>query len=313
MRNSFIKALEDITCNHPELVLILGDLGFGVMNRFAELYPKQLINAGVAEQNMTGLAAGLALSGKKVFTYSICNFTTLRPLEFLRNDVAYHGLNVTAVSVGGGLAYGPLGISHHATEDLAILRAIPDMTVFAPGDTCEAYEITKRIVEENLGAVYLRIGRAGEATIHTNESIKALRLGKILVLKEDPDRKIALLSTGGMLEVAITVHERLAAIGRSASIYSVHTIKPMDTEKVHEIFKNYNIIISMEEHSLIGGLSSALLECLPGQKGVHLDHYYPFGLPSVFTSIVGDQKYLRKRYGISPEAIFLKIQETLKN
>jgi len=101
MRNSFMKALEEMTCDHPEILLMLGDLGFGVVKKFGELYPKQLINAGVAEQNMTGMAAGLALSGKKVFTYSICNFTTLRPLEFLRNDVAYHNLNVTAVSVGG--------------------------------------------------------------------------------------------------------------------------------------------------------------------------------------------------------------------
>ena len=122
------------------------------------------------------LAISLALAGKKVFTYSIANFTTLRPLEFIRNDVAYHDLNVCVVSVGGGLAYGSLGISHHATEDLAILRSLPNMTVFAPGDTMEAFEITKQIIQKDLGPVYLRLGRAGEATLHSDESIKKMRV-----------------------------------------------------------------------------------------------------------------------------------------
>jgi transketolase len=313
MRNSFMKALEDLTCDHPELILILGDLGFGVVNQFAELYPKQIINAGVAEQNMTGMAAGLALSGKKVFTYSICNFTTLRPLEYLRNDVAYHDLNVTAVSVGGGFAYGSLGISHHATEDLAILRSIPNMTVFAPGDTREAYEITKCIIEKDLGPVYLRLGRAGEATIHSDESIGRFQLGRILTVIEDTSKQIALVSTGGMLEVAVDIQKKLANIGRTSSVYSVHTIKPMDTQKVVEIFTEYDLVISMEEHSIIGGLSSAMLECLPGRYAGVISHFHPFALPSIFTSIVGDQKYLRESYGISSTAIYNKLLQVIDN
>jgi transketolase len=313
MRNSFMGALEDFACNHPELILLLGDLGFGVVNRFAELYPEQVINAGVAEQNMTGMAAGLALSGKKVFTYSICNFTTLRPLEFLRNDVAYHDLNVTAVSVGGGLAYGSLGISHHATEDLAILRAIPNMTVFSPGDTREAYEITKSIISNDLGPVYLRLGRAGEATIHSDESIKSFQIGKILPVIVEEAKQVAIVSTGGMLEVAVDVRKRLADIGIPSSVFSVHTMKPMDDKKVVEIFSDYEIVVSMEEHSIIGGLSSAMLESLPGHYEGRLNHYIPFALPSLFTSIVGDQKYLRERYGISPDAIFNKLRHITKS
>src|SRR3990172_4207808 len=182
MRNSFFRALEEHA--QPNTIFITGDLGFGVINNFIKKFPDKFINAGVAEQNMIGLAAGLAMAGKKVFAYSIANFNTLRPLEQIRSDVAYHELNVTIVSVGGGLAYGALGISHHATEDIAILRAIPNMTVFAPGDTAEAYHITKKIITGNLGPVYLRIGRAGEATIHTDESIKKLVPGKGLPLIE---------------------------------------------------------------------------------------------------------------------------------
>lgn len=305
MRNSFFRALEEHS--QPDTVFITGDLGFGVLDGFVKKFPEQFINAGVAEQNMVGLAAGLAMAGKKVFAYSIANFTTLRPLEQIRSDVAYHDLNVTIVSVGGGLAYGALGISHHATEDLAVLRAIPNMKVFAPGDTVEAYHITKKIIYENLGPVYLRIGRAGEATIHTDESIKKLELGKGLPLIESGKKEVALLSTGGMLETAMNVSGRLKEKGIESSVYSFHTVKPMDTELVRKIFREYRYVASMEEHSIIGGFSSAILESLVGTPNVKLENYLVFALPSEFTSKVGDQNYLRDVYGISPEKIFLKI------
>ncbi|MBD3338562.1 MAG: transketolase, partial [Candidatus Lokiarchaeota archaeon] len=218
MRNSFIHALEEYS--QPNTILIVGDLGFGVVENFKKKYPNQYINAGVAEQNMTGLAAGLALGGKKVFTYSIANFTILRPLEQIRNDIAYHDLNVTMVSVGGGLAYGSLGFSHHATEDLAIMRALPGMTVLAPGDTVEAFEITKRIIQDDLGPAYLRLGRAGEATLHSDESIQSLKIGKVLPLVTNGDSTLAILSTGGMLETAVNVRSQLLEDEIESSIFS---------------------------------------------------------------------------------------------
>lgn len=310
MRNSFFRALEEHA--QPNTVFVTGDLGFGVIDGFVKKFPKQFVNAGVAEQNMVGLAAGLALTGKKVFCYSIANFTTLRPLEQIRSDVAYHDLNVTIVSVGGGLAYGALGISHHATEDLAILRALPNMKVFAPGDTVEAYHITKKIIDENLGPVYLRIGRAGEATIHTEETIKKMVLGKGLPLVESSKKDIALLSTGGMLETAMNVSGRLKESGIEPSVYSFHTIKPMDVELVRKIFKEYKYVFSMEEHTCIGGFGSALLESLVGVSGIKLENYMMFALPSEFTSKVGDQNYLRDVYGISPDKIFSNIMKKLK-
>ncbi len=310
MRNSFIKALEDYV--RPNTMLVVGDLGFGVVDNFRKKYPKQFINAGVAEQNMTGLAAGLALSGKKVFTYSIANFTTIRPLEQIRNDVAYHDLNVTMVCIGGGLAYGSLGFSHHATEDLAIMRALPNLTVLAPGDTMETYELTKQIIQQDLGPVYLRLGRAGEATLHTNETIKKLSIGKALPLSIDDSANLAILSTGGMLEVAVEVCELLKELHMEASIYSFHTIKPFDQILVKQVFKDYQYVISLEEHSCIGGFCSAVLESLVGVSGTNLVKYQPFALPSIFTSRVGDQGYLRDYYGISPKKIFSKLKQFIK-
>ncbi|HNZ42462.1 MAG TPA: transketolase C-terminal domain-containing protein [Bacteroidales bacterium] len=309
MRTAFFQALEDHA--QPQTVFITGDLGFGVINGFLKKHPEKFINAGVAEQNLIGLSAGMALAGKKVFAYSIANFNTLRPLEQIRNDVAYHKLNVTVVSVGGGLAYGSLGISHHATEDLAILRSIPNMTVFAPGDTKEAYELTKRIICEDLGPVYLRLGRAGEATLHTDESVKKLVIGKAFPLIETSNRKLAILSTGGMLETAVKVCEQLKQQNIQSSVFSYHTIKPFDIETTRRIFKEYELVVSLEEHSIIGGFSAAILESLVGSKGITLDNYLPFALPTTFTSKVGDQNYLRNLYNISPEKILEKILNTL--
>src|SRR5207302_7770276 len=146
--------------------LVVGDLGYSVIEKFAETYPDQFVNVGVAEQNMTGIAAGLALSGKIVFTYSIANFATLRCLEQIRNDVCYHNANVKVVAVGGGLAYGALGSTHHATEDLAIMRALPRMVVVAPGDPVET-ELLTRAVAAEAGPCYMRLGRAGRSEEHT--------------------------------------------------------------------------------------------------------------------------------------------------
>jgi len=311
MRNAFVNALiENAT---KDTILITGDLGFGVLSEFHNKFPKQYLNAGVAEQNMTSVAAGLSIEGKKVFTYSIANFNTLRALEQIRNDVAYHNLNVAIVAVGGGLCYGQLGISHHATEDLAILRAIPNMTVFAPGDTKEAYIITKLIIEQELGPVYLRIGRAGEATIHSDDSIKNFKVGKFLPLIVEEKANIAILSTGGMLETAKAVHDVLFHENLTASVYSFHTIKPFDKEGVLEIFNKYSYIYSIEEHSIIGGFASAISESLIGIKNCNIGKFYAFALPSEFTSKVGDQNYLRNIYGLSVNNIVSKIKQFVEN
>ena len=156
MRDAFVKKLTELAREDSDIMFLTGDLGFGVFDDFEKEFPTQYLNVGVAEQNMTGIAAGLGLEGKKVFTYSIANFSTLRCLEQIRNDAAYHEVNLTVVSSGGGFTYGALGMSHHATEDLAIMRALPDVTVLAPSPTWEAYHATKAITETS-GVGYLRI------------------------------------------------------------------------------------------------------------------------------------------------------------
>lgn len=309
MRNSFVSALEEF--NTPNTMLVSGDLGFGVLNGYREKFPEQFLNVGVAEQNLTGIAAGLALEGKKVISYSIANFNTLRAIEQIRNDIAYHDLNVIIVAVGGGLAYGQLGITHHATEDIAILRSIPNMTVLAPGDKNEAYHIMKSLLLEDYGPVYLRIGRANEASLYKDEEINSIKIGKIHPLVCDKNAKIAFLSMGGMLEIAKKVHLQLKNKDINSSVYSVHTIKPIDKNKIIEIFNKYDYIFSFEEHSIIGGLSSAIAEVLIGNPKINIGKFNSFALPSEFTSIVGDQDYLRDYYGISAEKILQRIKNII--
>ncbi|MFC2084436.1 transketolase family protein [Bacteroidota bacterium] len=309
MRNSFINALEEFS--NDNTILITGDLGFGVLTNFEKKYPQRYINAGVAEQNLTGIAAGLALEGKKVITYSIANFNTLRALEQIRNDIAYHNLNVIIVSVGCGLAYGQLGISHHATEDIAIMRSIPNMSVFAPGDTMEAYLITKLLLQKDFGPVYLRIGRAGEATIHTQDKIREFEIGKPMVVRHDNNNNIALFSTGGMLKVALDISNLLNEINESSSVYSFHTLKPINSDMIHNLFKSYKYVFSFEEHTICGGFGSLLLESLIGKSQINLERFYAFALTSEFTSIVGDQNYLRDYYDISTDKIFSKIKSII--
>ena len=168
MRTAFIETLTEEAAKNPDVCLVVGDLGFGVVTDFAESMPKQFLNPGVAEQNMTGVAAGMAMMGKNVFTYSIANFPTIRPLEQIRNDICYHNANVKVVSVGGGFCYGALGPTHFATEDLAIMRSLPNMLVIAPGDPIEAKLATRALVEHE-GPAYLRLGRAGEPLVHKAE------------------------------------------------------------------------------------------------------------------------------------------------
>src|SRR5438093_2694903 len=205
MRGAFRDAICELAAADERIWLLTGDLGYTVLERFYERFPARFVNVGVAEQNMTGVAAGLALSGKIVFTYSIANFASLRCLEQIRNDVCYHNANVKVVAVGGGLAYGALGSTHHATEDLAIMRALPRMVVVAPGDPVET-ELLTRAVAAEAGPCYMRLGRAGERAIHPAHL--RLQLGRAIVAREGSD--LALISTGGLLGTAVQVAEHLA-------------------------------------------------------------------------------------------------------
>ncbi len=285
-----------LAAEDDRVCLVTGDLGFGVVGPFAAKFPGQFVNVGVAEQNMTGVAAGMALCGKVVFTYSIANFPTLRCLEQIRNDVCYHHANVKIVSVGGGLAYGALGASHHATEDIAVMRALPEMTVIAPGDPIEA-EMATGALAAWPGPAYLRLGRSGEPMVHP-ESVN-FQIGEAIQVTDGGD--ITLIATGTMLCATVQAAAQLAREGIAARVLSMHTIKPLDAEAVYQAARETRAIITIEEHSIIGGLGSAVAELLAEFSDCHV-RFRRMALPPAFTA-VGSREFLTKSYSLFAEGI----------
>jgi transketolase len=306
MRTAFIETLFELAKQDERIVLIVGDLGFSVVEPFMKQLPRQFLNVGVAEQNMTGIAAGMALSGKIALTYSIANFPTLRCLEQIRNDVCYHNANVKVVSVGGGFAYGSLSVTHHATEDLAVMRALPGMVVVAPGDPGEARAATRAITAYP-GPCYLRLGKAGEPTVH--QGTIDFQLGKAICMREGSDA--TLISTGGLLHTTMRTAERLASEGIEARVLSMHTLKPLDMEAVLSAAAETRMIVTIEEHSIIGGLGSAVAEALAEADGPKIT-FKRIGLPSAFSPHIGNQEYLQDRHGLTPEAISQCVVRTLQ-
>lgn len=297
MRNTFIKTLYEIAKKDKNVQLITGDLGFGVFTEFWTDFPNQFINVGISEQNMAGIAAGMGLENKIPFIYSIGNFPTLRALEQIRNDIAYHKSNVKIIAIGGGFAYGALGMSHHATEDIAILRALPEIVVFSPCDPIEVEAVVKEAYKMK-GPCYIRLGKGGEKNIHNN-SID-FSVGKAYKLKDGKD--IAIFSTGSITEEAMLAAETLKEKNIDISVYSFPTIKPIDEKLILNCARENKLIITLEEHNIIGGLGGAVAEIMSTQRSNRaiLDR---MGLKDEYTSVVGDQKYLRHYYKIDAESI----------
>ena len=310
MRDTFVKTLIEEAKKDKNIELITGDLGFGVLKPYFEQLPNQFTNAGIAEQNMTGVAAGMALCGKTVFTYSIGNFPTLRCIEQIRNDCAYPHANVKIVCVGGGFVYGSLGLSHQATEDIAILRALPEVTVVCPGDLVEAAEATKAIAHTP-GTVYLRLGRGGEKRVHNK--IDNFQIGKAIKIreaKEDCNKKVALFSTGAILDEVTEAAGILEKEGIGVEEYSFHTVKPIDKDVILDCANRYDYIVTVEEHNVIGGFASAVSEVITdSDENVRL---IKIGLNDEYCSKVGNQKYLRAQYGMTAQDIVKKVKETVR-
>ncbi|MDB5703910.1 MAG: transketolase [Sphingomonas bacterium] len=304
MRDSFIRALTELAASDPEIMLVNGDLGFGVLTDFIARFPDNYVNAGVAEQNMTAVACGMALAGARTYTYSIANFPTLRCLEQLRNDVCYHRANVTVVAVGGGFSYGQLGMSHFATEDLAILRALPDMTVVAPSDPWQAFELTKQLYARG-GPSYLRLDKGSAGLSPDGPPVE---LGRIRQVREGGDAVI--FATGAILGEALAAAETLAEQGVGVRVVDVHTIKPFDAAGVCGTARTSGVVVTVEEHSIVGGLGGAVAEaCLEG--GVAMRGFRRVGLADCFPSVVGDQDYLRAHHGMDRHAIHAALRGLL--
>lgn len=305
MRDRFIQTLCRLAEADSRIVLITGDLGFAVLDEYRKRFPAQFINAGVAEQNMTLVATGMALEGHVVFTYSIGNFPTLRCLEMIRNDAAYHEANVKVVSVGGGFSYGALGISHHATEDLAIMRSLPGVTCLAPTSLGEVTDATKAITQIS-GTCFLRLdkdkgpdGLPGEAFV----------VGRPRVLRSGTD--VALFTSGGILSEVVAAADRLQAEGVSCSVYSVHSLSPVEPDRFIQAAKSHRAVVTVEEHTVSGGLGGLVLETLADEQ-VFPRKFLRIGLDRCFSSVVGSQTYLRKVYRLDCPSIVQRTLELLR-
>lgn len=305
MRDTFVKTLIELARRNPRIELLTGDLGFGVLKPYFEQLPDQFTNVGIAEQNMSAIAAGMALEGRIVFTYSIGNFPTLRCLEQIRNDCAYHHADVKIVCVGGGFAYGSLGMSHQATEDIAIMRSLPEVAVFCPGDLAEAEEITKAIVDYP-GTCYLRLGRGGEKRIHAG--IKDFQIGKAIPVTKG--ERVAIFSTGAIFEEVEIACGQLAASGIMPTVFTFPTVKPIDRKTIIYCAATHELIVSCEEHNVTGGFGGAVAEVMAETgSGARL---LRIGLNDQYCTKVGNQKYLRDEYGMSGEKITAEILKRLE-
>jgi transketolase len=300
MRTAFIEQLCAIAEQDDRVWLVSGDLGYSVLEAFADRFPGRYLNAGVAEQNMTGVAAGLALRGKIVFTYSIANFPIMRCLEQIRNDVCYHDLDVKVVAVGGGLAYGSHGYTHHGVEDLAIMSAMPNMKVFAPGDPLETRAATSAIAASP-GPAYLRLGKAGEPVLHAAPI--SFSIGRAIQLQDGRD--FTVISTGGMLGTALEATRQLHASGHFIRLLSMPTLVPLDSDAIRLAAAETSGILTVEEHG-IGGLGTMTAEILAGiPAGVA---FFPLRLGRNPIRVAGSQVELRSAQGLSVPGILAGIE-----
>lgn len=303
MRTAFIETLLELAEQDDRVWLLTGDLGFSVLEPFAKLFPDRFVNMGVAEQNMTGVASGLAFEGKIVFTYSIANFPVMRCLEQIRNDVCYHNLNVKIVAVGGGVAYGASGYSHFAVEDLAVMRAMPNMTVIAPGDPTEA-KLATRAIKELEGPGYLRLGTARETCVHKTPPL--FKIGEAITAREGND--ITLICTGGILSEVLSAANQLAP-QLQIRVLSMHTVKPLDQNAVCKAADETKLIVTVEEHSKIGGLGDAVAEILI-RKRLNCD-VLKLALGNASHSNVGSQSFLQQLFSLDAAGIARAVREKL--
>lgn len=302
MRTAFFNALLEEARLNSRIQLVTGDLGFGVVETFARQLPAQFLNVGVAEQNMAGIAAGMALSGNIVFTYSIANFPILRCLEQIRNDICYHKANVKVVSVGGGFAYGSLGMTHHATEDLAIMRALPGMTVLAPADATEVKAAVRALINRP-GPCYLRLGRNGEPVLHEGQI--SFEIGKSIEMRSGND--LTIISCGSIVGICLEAAASLKRSGIDARVLSMPAVKPIDEAAIVRAATQTRALMTVEEHTVVGGLGSAVGEVLLARDLGRVP-LRCLGIPDQFSPTAGRQEYLMEQFGLTAT----RVAETAK-
>lgn len=289
MRKTFINTLIELARKDKDIVLITPDMGFSVLEPFFNEFPHRAINCGIAEQNAISIASGLALMGKKPYVYTIIPFLVERAFEQVKLDVAYMNTNVKLIGIGAGFTYGAAGATHHAIEDIGLMRGLPNMTVCCPGDNNEAEQIIRASVENNK-PMYIRIGRHNRGIFDNNK----IEIGKASIIEKGED--IAVISTSNMLPDAHDYCKKLKEEGRKPYLISMHTIKPLDKDVIFDLIEKDVEIHTLEEHSIINGLGSAVAEVIAESgKGIKFKR---IGIPDEFSHYIGSQKYIKKCFGL---------------
>ncbi len=299
MRNTFATTFYEAGKRDWRLAVVVADISpAGSLERFRQEFPERFINVGVAEQVMIGMCAGMALRGLRPFAYTIATFALFRPFEFVRDDLCYQNLPVTVVGIGGGVNYSTLGGTHHAQEDIAITMAMPNMAVVAPCDPGETRETTLWCAQQDRGPVYLRLGRAGEPAL-TAEAADPWEFGKIRYICRGTD--VCILSYGPIMKMAAEVGAHLESRGKSVSLVSVHTLKPLDTEGIADALRRHNAVIVIEEAAPYGGLGPRVKEIAwDTHASCHLD---TFSLRDAFHHVYGSHAELLAAHGLSVGSI----------
>lgn len=305
MRNAFIKTLIESTRKNDRIMVLTGDLGYSVFEEYIRLFPRNFINCGIMEQSMIGIASGMAMNGYIPIVYSIIPFLVMRGFEQIRNDVCYQNLNVKVVGVGAGFSYGPYGHTHHALEDIALMRTLPNMTVFTPGDPYEAQACTYAMFQIASPA-YLRLGKAGEPIFHAQ--IPKNIMEKPLQIKKGSAGALFTVSTmlSRVIETSKEIEKRY---GIQLSIYSFPTIKPLQKDTIVQLVKSYQFVATFEEHFLSGGFGSAIAEIL--SDAYCTSPLIRFGVPDHFLHKVGKQEYMLDCADLSVETIIGRLEPFL--
>lgn len=307
MRDTLFIEIEKNLKKNKNLFILTADLGFGIFEKIEKKYPNQFLNIGVAEQNLIGVGSGLASEGKTVIVYSIANFPVLRCLEQIRNDAAYHNVNLIIITCGAGFTYGQLGVSHHLTEDISIMHSIPNIDIYSPSTNDEVKFIFSKIMKRK-GVSYLRIDKR---EVKTQKTKKLLYNHPLLYQKGS---KIMIISTGTILEEVFKLSLLLKNNKKIIpSIISINNFKDDYLKHILKYLKNHYLVLTVEEHNLNGGMGSILNTFfLKNKKNIRNIEIINFGINNKFCSKIGDQLYLRKINKIDSLNIYKLIKKNIK-
>ena len=304
MRATFFSTIEKHYKNDKNVFVLTADLGFKLFDRIRDISPERFYNVGIAEANMVGLASGIALSGGKVYCYSIIPFLVMRAYEQIRVDIDYHDLDVKLIGMGSGFSYGLEGITHFGLEDIALMRSLRKMAVIVPADMHEASAFAD-ISYRHKGPMFIRIGRTNAPFVYSKKP--SIKLGKASVLREG--KKVVIFAVGDLVYNSLKAADILESNGIKATVVNMHTIRPLDTEIVKDMAEKHEHVFTAEEHNIFGGLGSAVAEVI-AESGIDCV-FKRIGIPGKLKNVIGKADYLRKVYNLDPEGIARTIRRCM--